>query len=338
MIKDNPISKREASEHLWRVCFDDTESFIRLYFDHIYKDEDTILLYEDGLAVAHIEMLRYHFVLCGKILPFGYISGACTLPEYRNKGLMKKLLSEALLQMYGRGDIWSVLIPQEQWLYDYYHRAVSYVPAFSKDAMRYSFDQSLDSFVSSVYDRYTSPCGMYVYHTVDQIKAEEMDYALADGGRFYSFDRGSIFYFEDKDRLKIMGMAGNVTRKELSDFLTYYINSHPGLRFLSFVCPSERGEALKDPVNMIRVVNLEALMKIILSDYEFSLRLRANLPAAFTVDDPIIEANKLSYCWDGNTYHRVEKTDFSYEIINIDMVAEALIRSIGKGFVNLMMD
>lgn len=52
-----------------------------------------------------------------------YISGACTHPDSRSKGLMKHLLAEAFLRMKQRKTAFSILIPQEDWLYNYYSQS-----------------------------------------------------------------------------------------------------------------------------------------------------------------------------------------------------------------------
>lgn len=58
-----------------------------------------------------------------------YISGACTHPDYRKHGAMKRLLKETHRCMYEDGVLLASLIPAEEWLFGYYARS-GYAPVF----------------------------------------------------------------------------------------------------------------------------------------------------------------------------------------------------------------
>lgn len=114
---------------LWRTCFKDTEEFIRFYFERKYREENTIALEENGKVICALQMLPYTMTWEKTEVPVSYISGASTDPEFRNQGFMRKLLTEAFLLMKNRKFAFSILIPQENWLYDYYAR-MGYAPVF----------------------------------------------------------------------------------------------------------------------------------------------------------------------------------------------------------------
>lgn len=121
---------REEVERLWKTCFHDTDEFIRFYFDRKYLDENALVSRnEKGHAVAVLQMLPYPMTFGQEVVNVSYISGACTLPEARSRGIMRELLGEAFRRMKQRGLAFSILIPQEDWLYDYYAR-VGYSPVF----------------------------------------------------------------------------------------------------------------------------------------------------------------------------------------------------------------
>lgn len=122
-------TKRQKIASLWKTCFGDTDEFIQLYFDGKYTDENALLYEENGQATAALLMLPYPMTWAGTTLSASYISGACTLPEARNKGLMKRLLTEALRTLYHRNTDLSFLIPAEPWLYGYYQKT-GYAPVF----------------------------------------------------------------------------------------------------------------------------------------------------------------------------------------------------------------
>jgi len=119
---------------MWKTCFDDTDEFIDLYFSEKYKNENTLVYMQGNEVVASLQMLPYQFTFYGDEIPIAYISGACTLPTFRGKGLMSKLLIEAFSLMQKGNIPLSVLIPAEKWLYDYYSR-YGYEKVFDEDSI-----------------------------------------------------------------------------------------------------------------------------------------------------------------------------------------------------------
>ena len=94
--------KREVME-LWRVCFDDTEEFIQFYFDKKYKDENALVYWdEQGAAIAALQTTLCPMTFGETKIITGYISGACTHPLARARGVMTKLLREAFYVMRGK--------------------------------------------------------------------------------------------------------------------------------------------------------------------------------------------------------------------------------------------
>jgi len=107
---------------LWKISFGDTDDFIRLYFDRVYKDEQTLVIRKNDRVVSALQILPYQMTYCGTTIPVGYIYGVCTLPSERGKGLMKKLMLQALEEMRLRGYALSMLIPATPQLFDVYRR------------------------------------------------------------------------------------------------------------------------------------------------------------------------------------------------------------------------
>ena len=105
---------------MWKICFGDTEQFIDLYFSNKYRDENTLIYFENNVAVASLQMLPCKIRFYGEVITFYYLAGLCTLPEYRNKGYMRYLIEKAYKVMHERSIPLSILIPAEDWLYNYY--------------------------------------------------------------------------------------------------------------------------------------------------------------------------------------------------------------------------
>ncbi len=122
-------SLREQVKALWKLCFTDSDAFTDLYFRLRYRDDINLCLQEGGKVVCALQLLPYTLTFHGTTLKADYVSGACTHPDRRRHGLMRKLLKQSFLHSYENGVDLSFLIPAEPWLFDYYARS-GYAPVF----------------------------------------------------------------------------------------------------------------------------------------------------------------------------------------------------------------
>lgn len=127
-----PISKPQILE-MWRICFGDSQPYFDIYFRERYKNENTLAYFVEGKAVASLQLLHYNFTYCDTEIPVSYISGACTLPEARKKGYMEALLKRAFKEIAKRNVPLSILVPEEDWLLDFYDK-YGYAQTFEKGA------------------------------------------------------------------------------------------------------------------------------------------------------------------------------------------------------------
>jgi len=122
MIKNADDTTMQYVRQMWKICFDDTEEFMDLYFSEKYQNENTLIYFEKNLPVASLQMLPYFFTFCGVEIPVSYISGACTLPKFRNKGYMGKLMIKSFEVMNERNIPLSILVPADNQLCSYYEK------------------------------------------------------------------------------------------------------------------------------------------------------------------------------------------------------------------------
>ncbi|KAA6311805.1 hypothetical protein EZS27_037140 [termite gut metagenome] len=120
--------KKQVKE-LWKLCFDDNEAFVDMYFDLRYSSDRNMYIRRDYKVISALQMIAYPMTFCGKNIRTSYISGACTHPDYRRKGMMYELLSQAFVRMQSAGIVFSTLIPGSLQLIDYYAR-MGYVSMF----------------------------------------------------------------------------------------------------------------------------------------------------------------------------------------------------------------
>ncbi len=107
---------------MWKTCFEDDDRFMDLFFFRQYRDENTLIYSVDNKAVACLQMIPYSIRFYGEVVPVYYLAGLCTLPQYRNKGYMGQLIRQSFAVMKERNVPLSILVPAEEWLYDYYEK------------------------------------------------------------------------------------------------------------------------------------------------------------------------------------------------------------------------
>lgn len=114
---------------LWDICFPDESGFNPYYFSELFCVDNTLLYLEHGRLAAMVQMLPYQLRQGAQTSAVTYIYGACTHPDFRRCHLMSKLLAASFDLDRQQGRAASILIPQEEWLFDFY-APFGYVPAF----------------------------------------------------------------------------------------------------------------------------------------------------------------------------------------------------------------
>ena len=86
---------KEQVKALWKICFDDSEEFVEMYFRLRYKTEVNVAIQSGDEVISALQMLPYPMTFGGETVQTSYISGACTHPDFRSKGVMRELLSQS---------------------------------------------------------------------------------------------------------------------------------------------------------------------------------------------------------------------------------------------------
>lgn len=281
------LDKKERAKELWRHCFHDPEAFIELYFRNVYKDENTLLRQdsETNSAVAHVQMLPYTLQAKKSIaLPSGYISGACTIPSQRGKGIMTELMHQALEQMAKRGDKLSFLIPAEQWLVDYYERAASYVPTYGRSRLTFNLRNSTHKKIAeSIISRYQACQGLTVRHTKEQYQVVGEDLRLSGYGGMQgeAGSDGLIFYLLKGQTLQIKGLTPEISLDTLTDLMRRW---EAKAHWIEALVPCLNINEQSEAKAMIRILDVEAILQA----YP---HLHNLLPSAFVLEDPQLKLN-----------------------------------------------
>jgi predicted acetyltransferase len=156
------MTTKDEVKALWKLCFTDSDEFTDLYFDLRYKDDINMAVREEGKIISALQMISYPMTFCGETIATSYVSGACTHPDYRSHGAMRRLLRLTHRRMYDDGILLSTLIPAEKWLFGYYAKS-GYTPRFGYVMERVNVEKLI-------------PSGSYRVEEEDEASAELYQY------------------------------------------------------------------------------------------------------------------------------------------------------------------
>jgi predicted acetyltransferase len=138
---------------MWKTCFGDTDEYMDIIFTYKYNNENTLIYFVDGEAVASLQMFPYTINFYKQEIPFAYMAGLCTLPKHRKKGYMAQLIREAHRILVERNIPLAVLIPAETRLYKFYNK-YGYEQVFEKDKKPIPLKAILDNHTTDFDEAY----------------------------------------------------------------------------------------------------------------------------------------------------------------------------------------
>ena len=268
---------KEKVKELWRICFDDSEEFIDLYFRLRYTNKDNITIQSGDEIISALQMFPYAMTYCGSQINTSYISGACTHPDYRGKGVMRELLSQAFTQMTRKGIALSTLIPAEPWLFDYYKK-MGYAPVFtnthisisSEDILPASCNITIQSGVEfdkmsfEYLHRKLSERSCAILHDEEDYKVILADIQLS-GGCVYSALTEEVV----TGIAFVEPQAGNSLRvteliaddEEIKNSLLRKASNDFNAKRLTIIAPSGKDDAER-PLGMARIIYARAILQL----------------------------------------------------------------------------
>lgn len=116
IVYANRDREGEQIEKIWETCFGDEKEYIRFYMEHRMTEENMLVIHEDGKAVSMASFLPVRYLCEGEYVDARYVYAVATLPEYRGRGLAKRILMFAH-EHYGQP---LILAPAEESLMHYY--------------------------------------------------------------------------------------------------------------------------------------------------------------------------------------------------------------------------
>ena len=104
-------------------CFGDQKEIVNYFFDNKFSTDNCFVCVKDGAVAASLHTMEQKLILNEKIYKSSYIYAACTLPQYRNQGYMKKLLKYTEDCLKAKGNCFAFLVPGSLGLVNFYQKA-----------------------------------------------------------------------------------------------------------------------------------------------------------------------------------------------------------------------
>lgn len=104
---------------IWADVFEDAPEVLNVFFDTLFVPENTVVYRMDGQIVSVMYLLPCRQSSGGDGM---YIYAVATVSSYRGRGLSSRLLAYANKTAGERGYLFTVLVPSEKSLFDFYRK------------------------------------------------------------------------------------------------------------------------------------------------------------------------------------------------------------------------
>lgn len=292
------------SRELWEAVFQEDTALFLDYYDRCVADHNEILLQEEeGRAVSMLHLNPYEICMGEAGAKVHYIVAVATREEYRYQGRMRRLLIQALEEMYRQGDPFTFLMPASEEIYlPFDFRTVSMQGMVSFGARRKGEALSCrpcESRELGMLAEYSAAylkrhAGVYARRTLSYFQRMEQEQEAVNG-RILLFFRGEDlagYCFtgcEDYAEAWEIAVEPELYGEAISALTGWFADRGELPVKISGFLPGKEipGIPLREisyrPMTMVRIVNLE----------EFTRRLRSKRPVSFQlqVEDPILSQN-----------------------------------------------
>lgn len=335
---------KEKVKALWRLCFDDDEAFIEMYFRLRYNNDVNIAITSAEEVIAALQMLPYPMTFCGKTIQTSYISGACTHPDYRANGVMRELLSQAFMRMVHNDISISTLIPGEPWLFNYYTR-LGYASVFqySKELLpecRVSTSTDLtvertNKFEEAVYEYVNRkmnerPC--CIQHTAADFKVILADLHSAHDVIFVARKENKVvgiaIAYCEGDSLRISELFAD--NEKTREHLLYHIQQTTKCNTITLIAPPV-GDTNVYPIGMARIIDAKGVLQLYAATYpehEMSIEL---------TDEQLSANNGYYYLYKGKCMYDKQRLPGVHLQLTIGELTEKILAPL-RPYMSLMLN
>ena len=185
---------------LWKEAFGDSEKDIIFFLNTHYKPENTVVYDSEGIIASVLFLLDGEMHINGVDYSSYYLYAACTLKNFRGRGIMSQMLEFSECIASERNKKFIALKPAEASLYDYYSR-FGYKSVFSKKIISIENTDN-NEYVESdnLNNNYASPIRDNVYDFINYFKWDNysVNFAIEHqkyfGGNIIQNGNGYLLY------------------------------------------------------------------------------------------------------------------------------------------------
>ena len=335
---------KEQVKALWKICFDDSEEFVEMYFRLRYKNEVNVVIQSGDEVISALQMIPYPMTFCGEMVQTSYISGACTHPDFRSKGVMRELLSQSFARMLRNGVHFSTLIPAEPWLFDYYKR-MGYASVFQYSVKEITLPEFIPSKeitvdvvsepqdeVYSYLNKKLSERSCCIQHTVEDFQVIMADLPISGGNLFVARQaneiRGVAIIYKGEKRIIINELLAEDKDTEYS--LLFAIKQHTDCNRMTQLLPSDENLP-QQALGMARIISTKDVLQIYASAFpEDEMQLE--------VSDKLLSVNNgYYYLSDGKCRYSTERLPGAHIQMNISELTERILKKLNP-YMSLMLN
>ena len=110
-------------KEIWKLCFGDSYHYIDFYFDNMYKEDETLLLFEDESIASMLTMLPVKIITVDqRSFDSAMLYAVATHPNYQNRGFSSQLIDFAHQYLRNKGIVFTVLVPSGKRLFNFYRK------------------------------------------------------------------------------------------------------------------------------------------------------------------------------------------------------------------------
>ncbi len=140
MIRFADWEMRSELAQIWEVCFEEPVRPAKYFLNNYFRPHNCLIYQKNDKIAAAVYLLPAEIVVGKGSVQAHYIYAAATLPRYRCHGYMATLMAGAALVGANRGDQYSVVLPANPGLYEFYQKS-DYTTFFEISTQSVSLDQ-----------------------------------------------------------------------------------------------------------------------------------------------------------------------------------------------------
>lgn len=125
MIEIRLAQKGETArqKEIWKLCFGDDNAYIDFYFANRYKENETILLLQDGEIGAMLTMIPASMVAPNnRSYSAAMFYAIATHPQYQRRGFATQLMDFSHSYLRAANTEFSILVPAEKQVFNFYRK------------------------------------------------------------------------------------------------------------------------------------------------------------------------------------------------------------------------